>query len=59
MEVVMQQRKKFGIYGEKLAIALIVLGFIMMIQPLTIILYTYGFSTILAGVILFNIVSHF
>jgi hypothetical protein len=54
----MQKRSKTGIYGEIVAIALILTGFIMMIQPFALILYTLGFLVILSGVILFNIVSH-
>lgn len=54
----MQKRRSIGVYGELVSIALIIIGFLMMIQPFTIILYTYGFSVILAGVILFNITSH-
>ena len=54
----MQKRSKTGIYGEFVAVALILIGFLMMIQPFAMILYTLGFSVILSGVILFNIVSH-
>lgn len=54
----MKERRKIGIYGEYVAIGLIVLGFLMMIQPFTIVFYSYGFTVILLGVILFNIVSH-
>lgn len=54
----MQQRKKVGIYGDLLAMAMIIIGFLMMIQPMTIVLYTLGFPLILGGVILFNITSH-
>jgi len=58
MEVMMQNRSNIGIYGEYLSIALIILGFLMMVQPFAMIFYTLGFSVILSGVILFNIVSH-
>jgi hypothetical protein len=58
MEVMMQKRSKTGIYGEMVAIALIIIGFLMMVQPFAMILYTLGFSVILSGVILFNVVSH-
>ena len=54
----MQKRSKTGIYGEIVAIALILIGFLMMVQPFALILYTLGFLVILSGVILFNIVSH-
>lgn len=55
----MENRKKFGIYGDNIAVGLILLGFFMMIQPFTMVLYSYGFSVIFAGVVLFNITSHY
>ncbi len=55
----MEKRKKFGIYGDSVAIILIIVGFLMMIQPFTIVLYSYGFTVILSGVILFNVSSHY
>ncbi len=55
----MEKRKNFGIYGDFVAIGLIIIGFLMMIQPFTIVLYSYGFTVILLGVILFNISSHY
>lgn len=55
----MQKRRKIGVNGDYLAMALIIIGFLMMIQPFTIVLYSYGFTVILLGVILFNITSHF
>ena len=55
----MEKRKKFGIYGDMIAITLIIAGFLMMVQPLTMMLYTVGFPVILTGVILFNISSHY
>jgi hypothetical protein len=44
-------------YLEKLAMALIAIGALMMFQPFTIVLFTYSFDVILLGVILFTIVS--
>jgi hypothetical protein len=44
-------------YLEKLAMGLIALGALMMFQPFTIVLFTYSYIVILAGVILFTIVS--
>ena len=54
----MQKRRRIGELGDNLAIVLIIIGFLMMVQPLTIVLYSYGFTVILSGVILFNITSH-
>mgnify|MGYP001767797486 CR=1 FL=1 len=55
----MEKRKNFGIYGDSVAIALIIVGFLMMVQPFTIVLYSFGFRVILSGVVLFNITSHY
>ena len=55
----MEKRKKFGIYGDNIAIVLIIIGFLMMVQPITMVLYSFGFSVILIGVVLFNITSHY
>jgi hypothetical protein len=55
----MEKRKKFGIYGDNIAIALIIIGFLMMVQPITMVLYSFGFTVILIGVVLFNITSHY
>ena len=41
------------------AIALIGLGVVMLMQPLSLDLYSYSFVTILAGTLGFVIVSHF
>jgi uncharacterized membrane protein YecN with MAPEG domain len=54
----MHKRRKFGELGDYVAMALIIIGFLMMIQPITIVLYSYGFTVILSGVILYNITSH-
>jgi hypothetical protein len=42
---------------ERVAMGLIALGALMMFQPFTIVLFTYSYIVILAGVILFTIVS--
>ena len=55
----MPDRKKLGVILVNVCIILIIVGFLMIIQPFTLSLYTMGFSVILSGVILFNIVSHF
>ncbi len=44
---------------ENLAVALIGLGFLMLFQPFLIELYTYSFVTLLAGTLMFMIVSKF
>ena len=54
----MEEKRKIGPLLCNISMAMIVIGFLMMIQPFTILLYTYGFSFILGGVILFNIASH-
>jgi hypothetical protein len=45
--------------GEAVAMALIGLGVVMLMQPLSLDLYSYSFVTILAGTLGFVIVSHF
>jgi CO dehydrogenase/acetyl-CoA synthase delta subunit len=44
---------------EAVTIALIGLGVVMLMQPLSVHLYSYSFITILAGTLGFVIVSHF
>ena len=44
---------------EMLAVALIALGFLMLFQPFALVLYTYSFITLLAGTLMFTIVSKF
>ncbi len=44
---------------ETAAMALIGLGVVMLMQPLSLNLYSYSFVTILAGTLGFVIVSHF
>ena len=44
-------------YWEKVAIALIAIGALMMFQPFILGLFSYSFDVILLGVILFTIVS--
>ena len=45
--------------SEAVAMALIGLGVVMLMQPLSLNLYSYSFVTILAGTLGFVIVSHF
>ena len=54
----MQDRRKIGRILEYVSIALILLGFFAMIQPVFMYLYTIGFPVILSGVVLFNVASH-
>jgi hypothetical protein len=44
---------------EGLATALITAGIVMLMQPLALDLYTWSFVTILAGTLMFVVVSHF
>jgi hypothetical protein len=44
---------------ETIAMALIGLGVVMLMQPLSLNLYSYSFVTILVGTLGFVIVSHF
>jgi hypothetical protein len=45
-------------YLEPLAIAIMALGFLMIFQPFAKTLYTYSFIVILAGTLMFIVVSH-
>jgi len=54
----MKKSAKIGPLLVKLSIALIVIGFVMLVQPFLMVFYTYGFGVVLSGVILFNIASH-
>lgn len=44
---------------ENIATALIAIGFLMLFQPFALILYTYSLVTLLAGTVMFIIVSKF
>jgi len=44
---------------ETLATILIASGVLMLMQPFALPLFTYSFATILAGTVMFIIVSHF
>ena len=44
---------------ENIAITVIGLGFLMLFQPFVLELYTYSFVTLLAGALMFMIVSKF
>lgn len=44
---------------ENAAVVLIGLGILMLMQPFALILFTWSFVTILAGTVMFVIVSHF
>ena len=44
---------------ENIATAIIAIGFLMLFQPFALSLYTYSFITMLAGTVIFIIVSKF
>lgn len=44
---------------ENIATALIAIGFLMLFQPFALSLYTYSFITMLAGTVMFIVVSKF
>lgn len=44
---------------ENLATAIIGIGFLMLFQPFALSLYTYSFMTMLAGTVMFIVVSKF
>jgi len=44
---------------ENIAIALILLGVFMLVQPFSITLYGWSFITVLVGVVMFTVVSKF
>lgn len=44
---------------ENIAIALILLGVLMLVQPFSITLYGWSFMTVLVGIVAFTIVSKF
>jgi hypothetical protein len=44
---------------EMLATVLIALGVVMLMQPFALQLFTWSFVTILAGTVMFIVVSHF
>ena len=44
---------------ENIATALIAIGFLMLFQPFLLVLYTYSLVTLLAGTVMFIIVSKF
>lgn len=44
---------------ENTAVALIGIGIVMLMQPFALTLYTWSFLTILAGTVMFVLVSHF
>ena len=52
------QETAFGFWLHRIATALILLGFALLCQPLTVALYALGFPMLLVGVILFIIADH-
>ena len=45
-------------FGERAAVTLITVGILCMIQPFVLALLAYGFIMVLAGLVVFMIVSH-
>ena len=45
--------------GESLAVVIIALGVLMLLQPVSMTLYTYSFITTLIGTVMFIIVTKF
>jgi hypothetical protein len=54
-------RRRFFRRGpwEAAAIALIIAGVVMLMQPFSLTLYGYSFATVLAGTVMFIVVSKF
>ena len=54
-------RRRFVRRGpwEAAAIALIIAGVVMLMQPFSLTLYGYSFATVLAGTVMFIVVSKF
>jgi hypothetical protein len=52
------QETAFRSWLHKIATALILHGFVLLCQPLTVALYALGFPTLLLGVVLFIIADH-
>ena len=46
-------------FWEWIATVIILLGVVMLMQPFSLLLYTYSFVVILTGTVLFIIASHF
>ena len=44
---------------EVAAMVLMVLGILMLVQPLTLVLFSYGFTVLLIGLVVYIVVSHF
>jgi hypothetical protein len=51
-------KKRIGPQLVTLSIVLMAVGFIFLIQPFTIVLYSVSFPILLIGVILINVASH-
>lgn len=52
------QETAFGFWLHKIATVLILIGFALLCQPITVALYALGFPTLLLGVVLFIIADH-
>jgi len=61
-QIIVKKRRPFFLRRgpmENIAIALIGIGFLMLFQSFALVLYTYSFVTLLAGTVMFMIVSKF
>lgn len=59
MNFLMRLRRFRRSEWEMLASALIALGVVMLMQPLSLTLFTYSFPVTLIGTVMFIVVSHF
>jgi hypothetical protein len=51
-------REALRVWGERLGVLLIVVGIAGLVQPFTQDYFTYGFSILLVGTVIFIIASH-
>ena len=61
-QIIVKKRRPFFLRRgpmENIAISVIGIGFVMLFQPFALVLYTYSFITLLAGTVMFMIVSKF
>jgi len=61
-QIIVKKRRPFLLRRgpmENIAISVIGIGFVMLFQPFALVLYTYSFITLLAGTVMFMIVSKF
>jgi hypothetical protein len=44
---------------EIISMAVLIVGILMLVQPLALVIYSYGFTVLLVGLIAYIVVSHF